>query len=264
MLPKKTSTKKYGSKRKIYRKRRLPLKMNAKRVGGPNTCRITETVLNVPILANQGYQVEVNGIMGARAQATAPQFALYRVSRVVFKFKPTSDTYVSNAAFIGGAGAVTVPNLYWKMNRFGDAPAAITSQNLRDMGAKAIRFDDKAVTISYKPNVLTGAISGGTNSGQVKMTPWLNTDSQPDQPGFALSTSTHYGHFHLIECATNGNGATPVGTVDMTIYYEFKNPRVTFASSQEAPQTVKVSTLVDAVGHVLPELDIFKQSTGPV
>lgn len=230
--------KKYAKKR-VYRKRRsmiprgLPLKMNAKRVGGPNTCRVSETLPLQNILPNVGYRVLIGGITGARAQATAPQFALYRIARIVLKFTPYADTfqYVGNPAIIGGNGAVSVPYMLWKMNRFADAPGVITGDNLRTMGAKPIRFDDKTLTISYKPNILLSTATGGSNSGQVKVSPWLNTDSAPDTGVFALSTTEHHGHFHLIEAAVNGNGQTPVGNFQATIYYEFKNPRVNFGSS---------------------------------
>lgn len=226
--------KKYAKKR-VYRKRRFgmrkPTKYNAKRVGGPNTCKVSETLPLQTILPNVGYRVLVGGITGARARAIAPQFALYRISRVVIKFQPSSDTYVSNPGFIGGAGAVSVPNLLWKMNRFADAPAAITGDDLRTMGARPIRFDDKNLTISYKPNILVSNATGGSVSGDVKISPWLNTDTAPDNAAFATSTTEHHGHFHLVECAVNGAGTTPVGNFQATIYYEFKNPRVQWGSS---------------------------------
>lgn len=128
------------------------------------------------------------------------------------------------------------------MNRFADAPAYFTSTDLKTLGAKPIRFDDKQYTLSYKPNILTGIVSGGDNSGQVKMTPWLNTDQAPDTANFVISDTNHYGHFHLVECAMNGNGSTPVGTFDATIIYEFKNPRTKWTpapSGESAVQALK-------------------------
>lgn len=208
-----------------------PLKYNANRVGGPNTCRVETTIPKVDLLANTPYQFNLAGIVGARAVDIAPNFALYRVAKVLFKYKPNYDTFVSNPGFIGGAGAVSVPTLYWKMNRFADDPNAFTADNLRVMGAKPVRFDDKQVTVSYRPNILVANASGGSISGQVKITPWLNTDDAPDTATFATSTTQHYGHFWYIECAVNGAGTTPVGSLDVTIFYEFKNPRVEWTQS---------------------------------
>lgn len=210
----------------------------------PNSCKIIETLPSVPILANQPYTFDVGGIFpNGRAAAVAEQFGLYRVAKVIMKYKPNADTFVSNAGFIGGNGVVTVPYLYWKMNRFADAPAGFTATDLKNMGAKAIRFDDKTITHSYKPNILTSIASGGTNSGQIKITPWLNTDSAPDTPNFALSTTQHYGHFYIVEAAVNGDGSAACGTVEVTVVYEFKNPRVHYTAQSTNP-VQKVSTLL--------------------
>lgn len=222
-----------GAVRRRYGRRRIPLKYNPKIVGGPDTCRVTQTLSSVTVLANTPYRISVAGITGDRARAVCEQFALYRIAKVVFKYKPNADTFVSNGGFVGGAGAATVPYLYWKMNRFADNPAAWAVQDLKDMGAKPFRFDDKTVTVAYKPNILTSIESGGSDSGQIKMTPWLNTDDASETAAFAPSTTEHYGHFYWVDCAVNGNGATPVGTVDVTIYYEFKNPRVEWTPAEQ-------------------------------
>lgn len=225
-------------RRAPMRRRRLPLKYNPKLVGGPNTCRITETLKTISILPNTPYRISVGGITGARALAVCDQFALYRIAKVVYKYKPTSDTFVSNPAFIGGNGAITVPHLYWKMNRFADNPPAWGVQDIQAMGAKPVRFDDKTITIAYKPNILLASASGGDNSGQVKMTPWLNTDSAPETGVFVPSDTDHYGHFYWVDCAVNGAGTTPVGTLTVTIYYEFKSPRVEWTPAGQGGKEV--------------------------
>lgn len=213
---------------------------NPAHIGGPNTCKIVETFDYTDVVPNQPYRFEVDGIIpNTRAAAVAEQFGLYRVAKVILKYKPTSDTFTSNPAFIGGAGAATVPYLYWKMNRFADAPAAFNADDLKNMGAKAFRLDDKTITVAYKPNILLGNASAGSVSGQLKMTPWLNTDAAPDTPNFALSTTQHYGHFYTVECATNGAGTTAVATLEATVIYEFKNPRVKYTAS--SAQTVKAT-----------------------
>jgi len=225
-------------------RRRLPLYKNANRIGGPNTCRVSETLPLQNMLPNTPYIISVGGITGTRAQSIAPNFGLYRIARVVFKFKPWFDTFISTNYGAGGAGAVSVPNLYWKMNRFADQPAAFTADDLKTMGAKPLRLDDKTLTVSYKPSILVDQASGGSHSGSVKISPWLNTDDAPDTPNFALSTTEHYGHFFIVECAVNGNGSTPVGTWEATIYYEFKNPRTMFHSSSVQAIKTDLTTLV--------------------
>lgn len=249
------STRKPAYRRRGAVRRRMggrvprPLKYNANRVGGPNTCRLSQTLTTLNILPNTPYRISVGGITGDRARAVCEQFALYRIAKVVFRYKPNADTFVSNAGFIGGNGAVTVPNLYWKMNRFADNPAAWAVQDLKDMGAKPFRFDDKPITISYKPNILLSSESGGSDSGQVKITPWLNTDDSSETSTFAPSTTEHYGHFYYVECATNGDGSAAVGTLDVTVYYEFKNPRVEWTPEAQGGKMAQ-NPLMLTYGHV--------------
>lgn len=247
MPPKKGNKKKSGMKKRGARRMALsrPLKYNANRIGGINTARVA-TTRTTTILPNQPYYFTVDGIEGIRPQALAPNFALYRVSRVVIKYKPNYDTYVSNPGFIGGAGPVSVPTLYWKMNRFADMPAVYTADDLKRLGARPIRFDDKQYTHSYKPNILLSraagaAGTGGSDSGEVRISPWLNTDLAPMTNNFAPSTTQHWGHFFIVECAVNGAGTTPVGTADITVYYEFKNPRVEWTQSEGLPQMLSVT-----------------------
>lgn len=253
-MPPKTQTKK--TKRKGRRGgRRAPmyrsLKYNANRIGGTQTARVAVTVPARQIIPNQPNVISIGGIVGDRALAHAPEYALYRIAKVVFRFKPNADTFVSNAGFIGGNGAVTVSYLYWKMNRFADAPAAFTADQLRTLGAKPIRFDDKTYTLSYRPNILMAQATPGSVSGSVKMTPWLNTDTAPNTPNFAPSTTEHYGHLFIIDCATNGNGLASVGSFDATIYYEFKNPRINWAEQSAMMPAVRSNLSVTDVQPTL-------------
>lgn len=229
--------------------RSIPLKYNPKRVGGPNTCRIETTIPSVPLLVNTPYQFNLAGIVGSRAVDVAPNFALYRVAKVMFKYKPLYDTYVPNSAPGATSNYITsIPTLYWKMNRFADDPNNFTADDLRVMGAKPIRFDDKQYTLSYRPNILLDQASGGSHSGSVKMTPWLNTDSAPDTPNFQISSTQHYGHFWYIQADTVNTSTYPgVGSLDITIFYEFKNPRVEWHQSSQAQQKIKL----DGTGVVI-------------
>lgn len=222
--------------------RSIPLKYNSRRVGGPNTCRIETTIPSVPLLANTPYQFNLAGIVGSRAVDVAPNFALYRVAKVQFKYKPLFDTFTPGLVNSGNAPGnyiAGVPTLYWKMNRFADDPNAFTADDLRVMGAKPVRFDDKQYTLSYRPNILMDQATGGSHSGSVKLTPWLNTDRAPDTPNFQTSTTQHYGHFWYIDAALINNSTFPqVGSLDITIFYEFKNPRVEWTQSSSLAQKI--------------------------
>jgi len=209
-------------------RRRIPLKYNPRVVGGPNTARVVQTLPTRTIQANTPYQISVGGITGDRALAHAEQYGLYRIAKVVFKYKPYYDTFIpqNGGATPSGNFPTTVPLLYWKMNRYADAPAAWSLDDIKSLGAKPIRFDDKTYTLTYKPNILLANESAGSISGQVKMTPWLNTDDAADTVGFAPSTTEHYGHFFWIDAnLVNAQSEPDIGSLDVTIFYEFKTPR---------------------------------------
>jgi len=218
------------------------------RTNNPDAATVVQTLEVLPILANQPYTFAVSGIIGDRALAHAEQYGLYRIAKVEFKHKPQFDTFISQTITNPGTNAITtVPSLYWKMNRFADAPAAFTADNLRAMGAKPHRLDDKTYSLSYKPNVLLGTVSAGNNSGQLKMTPWLNTDSAPDTPGFVASTTSHLGHFMIIEAdLTNTSTQVQVATMDVIIHYEFKTPRVRWAVPTDTLHAVNPLLIANA------------------
>lgn len=229
--------------KRIMRKRRGGKRMGKRSsnavTGGPNTCKITETYNLGNVLLNTPEEYFFEGIpANSRAAAVAPNFGLYRVAKVTFTYKPYFDTYLPSVAQAGGPAVgnqpVSLPTLYWKMNRYGDAPIAFDANFLRQQGAKPIRLDDKIVTLGYKPSILladAGAVAAGLNggSGQVKMTPWLSTDNQPGNNAFALSTTVHYGHLLFVEgnVANVGQPMPGICEVEAQVVWEFKNPRAT-------------------------------------
>jgi len=203
---------------------------------GPNQAKIVEFFDLGVFEANVAHDFSlagiapVNGGQPSRAAVTAPAFGLYRVAQIEYKIKPKFDTYIAGQVPVGDQ-PVEVPVMYWKMNRYGDAPIGFTATELQSLGAKPVRLDDKTLTIKYKPNILlanagpaAAAQAGG--SGQVKMTPWLSTDTEADDNNFALSTTQHYGHMMFIECAAAGDGTPLICEVVARVVYEFKNPRI--------------------------------------
>lgn len=213
--------------------------------GDPNVARVVQTLDTLDLLVNQPYTFAVSGILGDRALAHAGQYGLYRIAKVEFKHKPILDTFMGQVQPAGQNAILGVPHLYWKMNRFSDAPAAFDANDLRALGAKPHRLDDKTYSLTYKPNVLLGTISAGNNSGQLKMTPWLNTDSAPDTAGFIASTTSHLGHFLYVEAGLVNNTTQPnVCTMDVIIHYEFKTPRVRWGTSST---TLSINPLITNV-----------------
>lgn len=206
-------------------------KRNPNNVGGPNTCKVVETVPSVPLLLNTPTLITKVGITGNRAPAIAKEFGLYRIASLKFTMRPIFDTYSSSLPGAGN-GPNSVPTLYWKMNRYGDFPAAFNGDYMRALGAKPNRFDDKQIVIKYAPNILVSQNNGNNaaTSAGVKMTPWLSTDDLPADNNFNLSTAAHYGHTLFIEGGGSGTAVGACGNMDVEVVYEFKNPRLVVVS----------------------------------
>lgn len=83
------------------------------------------------------------GGMPTRAALVAPAYGLYRVAQIEYKVSPKYDTFLPAADQAGvavGDQPVEIPKLYWKMNRYGDAPVGFTSEDMQSLGSKPIRL----------------------------------------------------------------------------------------------------------------------------
>jgi len=218
------------------KKRGSRLKFVKPAKSGPNTGKCVEFFDLGAFEANVAHDFVLAGIVPqnqgvpTRASIMAPAFGLYRVAQIEYKIKPKFDTYIAGQVPVGDQ-PVEVPVMYWKMNRYGDAPVGFTAGDLQSLGSKPVRLDDNTLTIKYKPNILlanagAAAVAQDGGSGQVKMTPWLSTDTEADNNAFALSTTNHYGHMMFIECAAAGDGTPLICEVVARVVYEFKNPRI--------------------------------------
>lgn len=225
--------KKRSNKKRKYR----VSKRNPNNIGGPNTCKVPETLPTQVVNLNTPYLYIKAGITGARASAIAKEFGLYRIARIKYTFRPFFDTYSSSLPGVGNSPN-SVPTLYWKMNRYGDFPAAFNGDYMRSLGAKPNRLDDKNVIVSYKPNILTAQANAvGTTTAGIKITPWLSTDDTPNDNNFTLSTAEHFGHTLFVEGGGAGTGVGPVCQVDIQVIYEFKNPRLVTTSNNAVAAT---------------------------
>lgn len=217
---------------------------------GPNTAKVVEFFDLGVFEANVAHDFSLAGIVPAvggvptRSAVVAPAYGLYRVAQIEYKIKPKFDTYIAGQVPVGDQ-PVEVPVMYWKMNRYGDAPVGFNAGNLQSLGAKPVRLDDKTLTIKYRPNILLSnagpaAVAQAGGSGNIKMTPWLSTDTEADDNNFALSTTAHYGHMMFIECAAAGDGTPLICEIVARVVYEFKNPRILEGlEAQQARQNTK-------------------------
>lgn len=167
------------------------------------------------------------GITGTRATQLAKLFGEYRIKRLIFTYRPIFDTFSSSLPGVGNSPN-SVPTLYWRMNRYGDTPAAFNGNYMRAMGAKPFRLDDKQVVVSYRPNVIQAQQNVvGNTTASIKMSPWLSTDDIVQDNNFNISTAEHFGHTLFVEGGGAGTGQGMVCYQDVKVIYEFRNPRLT-------------------------------------
>lgn len=232
-MPAKKVYRKKRATRKPYGRKRRMVKRNPNSIGGPNTCKVIETIPAQTVNMNTPYIFLKGGITGARASAIAKEFGLYRIASIRWTHRPLFDTYSSSLPGTGNSPN-SVPTLYWKMNRYGDIPAAFNGDYMRSLGAKPFRLDDKNVVVTYKPNILNSQQNfAGPSQASIKITPWLSTDDTPGDQNFTLSTALHYGHSLFIEGGAAGTALGTACVLDCQVVYEFKNPRSVASSSEQ-------------------------------
>lgn len=221
--PMKSANRKRAGKRKLYRKRTFkPARSVNDYAGVSETYDISALTTNVMY---QKRDFTLNGSPRAANVATAYQH--YRIKKITMKFKPQVDTFISG-------GPTTVPNLHYMIDKSGSIPTNSTLAALKSMGAKPIRFDDKNITITWRPSVLTDTATapGVSGQSQYRISPWLSTNANALNPGvFSPSSVDHLGLFWFVEQLGGATGYT----IEVTVEYQFKKPlNTTLAGETEA------------------------------
>lgn len=175
----------------------------------------------------------------SRAVPVAQAYQHYRIKQIKLEFKPQVDTFFPD---VGATGTgFLVPNMFYIINKSGSVPANATVDNLRAMGAKPIRFDEKTIKVAWRPSVLqeNAGVLGDVGSSY-KISPWCSTNASANQPGaWNPSTVQHLGVSWFIARP----GTLPAGVAELTydiqitVDFQFKKPLVkVLASSPEAQQ----------------------------
>lgn len=153
-------------------------------------------------------------------------YQYFRFTKIEMKFKPWSDTFIQQ-------NNASVPYFYYVINK-SDTLDCGTFNQLKDAGAKAVRFDDKTVTVAWKPVVSQGVIQlqpqppntapVATAWASYRTSPWLSTDAVPADNAavFAPSTVPHKGILYGVEQDITASPYT--FGVEITVHAEFKKP----------------------------------------
>ena len=157
----------------------------------------------------------------ARPLAISRGYQFYRIKNVKITYKFPYDTY---QAVAGGASR---PNFYFMLDKAGAIPLGIDLNGLKAMGARPRQCDEKPISISWAPTVLTvDETVGGALPAQYKTSPWLSTD---------VPTVAHNGVFWFIEQLF---GAGVQYQAEIEVQFEFKKPLWTAVGVAPAIGTV--------------------------
>jgi len=200
------------------------------------------TITGVNYTMNQmyGFNATQLAYFVNRAVPIAQSYQHFRLKRVLLEFKPQYDTFAPIAGAPTGQG-FSAPNLFYMINKAGSIPTNPTVDNLRSMGAKPIRFDEKILKVAWRPSVLqenSGTL--GDIGSAYKISPWLSTNANANAVGiWNPSTVSHLGIFWTVQ----RNGIIPPGTAELTydiqitVEFEFKKPLVKVIPTQ--PQAIE-------------------------
>lgn len=163
-----------------------------------------------------------------RAVQVAQAYQYYRIKKVMMKFKPFYDTFqLRDITQPDGS----VPYFYSRVDK-GDVLNATSFNMLRDSGCKPRRFDEKTITVSWKPSILQ-YVQSSTNPTDPpsfnlsRTSPWLGTNlaSGSTSTGWVASSLRHNGIIYGVEQGITGTPGFPYG-VEITVHFEFKKPLV--------------------------------------
>lgn len=237
--------KRRGGKRGMRKMRRRGFKP-ARNVPELASCSVNQWI-NQVTNANIVYNMRNISLQQfARAASIAQNYQHYRIKKVTLEFLPSQDTF----APIAGAGTVQVPYLTYLIDKSGSVPTAVDGPTLRQMGAKPVRFDDKKITVSWRPSVLTETFGQANAASQYRISPWLSTNLNALQPGvFVPSDIDHLGIFWKVD----RNGVLPAGVAEysyevrITAEFQFKKPLAQVPVGTEESITVTMPSATQTV-----------------
>lgn len=167
-----------------------------------------------------------------RLAAIAKGYQFYRMTKIELKFIPHADT------FTYGSGT-TVPTLYWLIDRNENVLFSANGfDQIREAGAKPIRFDDRVINVRWRPSVLQTMPANNTNPPSTttyntsRLSPWLPTNEYAGQEAtvyqWAPSTVPHRGIVYGVYQQSPA-GTTYQYHVEMTVHCQFKKPNVVYS-----------------------------------
>lgn len=229
---------KKGGKKGGKKGKRTAYRHRARRGNVPERalCSITQTfALGATNQVYNNYNLQLSG--APRAITIAEGYQLYRIKKVTYKFSPLADT------FQGGSG-VTVPYLYFQIDRTRNLQAVTSAQQLRQLGCVPKRLDDKIVSWSFRPSVLNSSYDSQppigqttTQFNQYKISPWLNCRDAESLAVWNPDSTDHLGCVWVVE---NSGGALINYKMERIVEYEFMKPSYQVTASPTDPPPIEI------------------------
>lgn len=207
--------------------------------------------------ANQVYTLDqVRLSQFDRMTAIAQNYQYFRMTKIELKIKPFADTFIPGTG--GAVQGSSVPYFYSLVNK-GNVLNTGSFNALRDSGAKPRRFDDKSITVSWKPAVLVGiqdysnVITPVSNTvfSMKKVSPWLATNQNAGlrTATWVASAVDHCGLLYGVEQDNAGTTGQLEYGLEITVFFEFKKA---LAAPGVGVEVEPVSTQVIAKEEVKP------------
>lgn len=215
--------------KKAYRKKRVARRRApARRMMSKTKSNVGEfaslSCVRSLTLANSGTLYNFSNFQLAdfpRAVAVARAYQHFRITGIRVTWKPAYDTYSS-------ATLQQKPNLYYMIDKSAAIPTSITLEGLKQMGARPKTFDEKPITVSWKPSVLQDSQNlVGSVASSYKISPWLITNSAPDSALWNPSTIQHNGLLWWMEAP----GTPQQFEMEVELQFQFKKPLVDRATT---------------------------------
>lgn len=231
---KRRTNRKYKGRRKHAHKKTLS-----------DIARVKVVQNSYPITANQMYSLENFSLTNStRASTVAQGYQYYRIRQVKVIFTAYFDTYLS-----GTSAGLGVPQLFAMIDKTGTIAPNASLNDLKKMGAKPRRFDDKNIVYQFAPAVLLNSneVDNGavTNvfAGAYKVSPWLPTNQNAGSltNNFVINSVDHRGLRFYIQGANLAQNN--IGELSLEIEYEFKKPFWPSPTSTEQLTVIDVDAL---------------------
>lgn len=152
-----------------------------------------------------------------RAVQVAQAYQRYRITSIRVTWKPAYDTYQE------GVGVFQKPNLYYVVDRSGAIPDNITLEALKAAGARPKSFDEKPISVQWRPGALGGELNlaGAQSAAGYRISPLLSTNANATNPGaWVASTVAHQGLKWYME----QQGGNSTVYVEVEVQFEFFKP----------------------------------------